>query len=142
MSGNVTDQEKSILSKGLNFSIPPKKLDYCNFLAPFELLRRKLNEEPISPSSGFYPDFITTKLKDIALSGLKSYHRPSFVLSDEKLKVLNGLKDDQDIVFIKADKGSGVVILDKIDYNKKMEEILQDSSKFKCLNDNPIKLTL
>ena len=70
------------------------------------------------------------------------YHRPSFVLSEEELKVLNGLKNDQDIVIIKADKGSRVVILDKIDYNKKMEEILQDSSKFKCLNDDPIKLTL
>ena len=133
----ITDQEKSILPNGLNFSIPPKKLDYCDFLAPCVLLHHKLNEEPISPSSGFYSDFVKTKLKDILLGELKSYHHHSFVLSEEELKVLNGLKDDQDIVVVKRDKDNGVVILDKIDYNKKMEEILQDSSKFKCLSDDP-----
>ena len=73
----TTNQEKSIFTERLNFSIPPKTLDCYDFLAPFELLYCKLNEKPISPSSGFYPDFIKTKVKDIALSGLKSYHYPS-----------------------------------------------------------------
>ena len=33
-------------------------------------------------------------------------------------------------------------ILDKHDYNKKMDEILLDTSKFELLNDDAIKITL
>ena len=33
---------------------------------------------------------------------------------------------------MKPDKGNGVLILHEIDYNKKMEEILQDTGKCKC----------
>ncbi len=41
-----------------------------------------------------------------------------------------------------SDKGNGVVILNKHDYNKKMDEILSDTSKFEPLKDDAIKLTL
>ena len=43
---------------------------------------------------------------------------------------------------MKPDKGNGVVILNKCDYNKKMEDILSDASKFDLLNDDAIRLTL
>ena len=43
---------------------------------------------------------------------------------------------------MKPDKGNGVVILDKHDYDKKMDEILSDKSKFELLNDDAINITL
>ena len=43
---------------------------------------------------------------------------------------------------MKPDKKNGVVILSKDGYNKKMDEILSDTSKFELLNDDAIKLTL
>ena len=43
---------------------------------------------------------------------------------------------------MKPDKGNGVVILDKHDYNKIMDEILSDTSKFQLVNDDAIKITL
>ena len=67
----ITDQEKQVLSKGLNFFLPPKELNYCSFLTPFELFYRQVKTESISPYCGYYPDFIRTKLKDIVLSGLE-----------------------------------------------------------------------
>ena len=36
----LTDHEKSVLSKGLNFAIPPKDINYADYLLPFELLYR------------------------------------------------------------------------------------------------------
>ena len=45
-------------------------------------------------------------------------------------------------MIVKPDKGNGVVILDRNDYNKKMNDILQDSTKFQRLKDDPVKLTL
>ena len=43
---------------------------------------------------------------------------------------------------MKPDKGNGVVILNKDDYNKKMDAILSDMSKFQLLNKDPVKVTL
>ena len=43
---------------------------------------------------------------------------------------------------MKPDKGNGVVILDKDYYNRKMDTILTDKSKFQLLNEGPVKVTL
>ena len=34
----LTEGEKSVLCKGLEFAIPPSKLEYVHFMLPFELL--------------------------------------------------------------------------------------------------------
>ena len=43
----------------------------------------------------------------------------------------------KDIIITKPDKGNGVVILDRKLYNKAIEEIIADTSKFKKLNEDP-----
>ncbi len=96
----ISDKEKEILSKGLNFAIPPNKLARCAFLAPFEMLHRKLKDEQISSSSGYYPTLVKTKLKDIALSGHRSCTRPNFLFSKDDLKTLDDLKKDKNIVIV------------------------------------------
>ena len=47
-SHGLSDDEKSLLCKGLNFSIPPKRLDYGDHMLPFELLFRDLNKNKMS----------------------------------------------------------------------------------------------
>ena len=39
---HLKDSDKSLLIKGLNFAIPPKKIEYSKFLLPFELLFRDI----------------------------------------------------------------------------------------------------
>ena len=53
----LTENEKNILSSGLNFATPSSKLDYCNFLVPFELLQQQVRCETISNSTTeeFFP---------------------------------------------------------------------------------------
>ena len=41
-SYNLSKSEKSLLCKGLNFAIPPDKLEYSDYLLPFELLYRDI----------------------------------------------------------------------------------------------------
>ena len=43
-SHDLCDDEKPLLCKGLNFSIPPKRLDYADHMLPFELLFRDINK--------------------------------------------------------------------------------------------------
>ena len=38
----LSDAEKSLLVKGLKFSIPPKKLNYADYLVNFELFYRSI----------------------------------------------------------------------------------------------------
>ena len=48
-SSNVLNTtEKSILSKGLNFAIPPKNKNYPDYMLPFELLYRKVDSLEVS----------------------------------------------------------------------------------------------
>lgn len=58
------------------------------------------------------------------------------------MNTLNDLKDDSNIVIMKSDKGNGVVIFNKDDYNSKMDEILSNTSKFQLLKGDPVKVTL
>ena len=52
------------------------------------------------------------------------------LLSKEHLQCLNILKKNKDIRITKPDKGGGIVLLNTNDYNKKMNDILEDQSKF------------
>ena len=63
-----------------------------------------------------------------------AFHRECF-------RALNSLYSNENIVIIKPDKGSGVVILNKNDFIDEMQVILEDPSKFVKLapassNDN------
>ena len=65
----LTEDEKSLLCKGLRFSIPPKKIEYADFLIQFKLSYRDTLFEMKSKNR----HFLKTKLKDICFSTLKSY---------------------------------------------------------------------
>ena len=60
-SHELSYDEKLLLCKGLNFSIPPKRSDYVDHLLPFELLFRDINKNKIPNEDR---EFIKTKLKD------------------------------------------------------------------------------
>ena len=50
------------------------------------------------------------------------------------------MRNNNDIVILRPDKGNGVVIMDRITYKSKMYESLNDESKFKQLTGDPEKL--
>ena len=82
----LSAQKKSILARGLNFSIPPRKLDYVDFLVSFELLHRNVCKETIAPESKMDKDFVKTRLKNIAISGLCNYNAPLCVFTAEEFE--------------------------------------------------------
>ena len=51
--------------------------------------------------------------------------------------ILKKLSTRKDIVIVRLDKGSGVVILHRDIYDQKILEIINDTTKFKKLKDNP-----
>ena len=56
--------EKSLLIRGLQFSLPPKKLNYADYLTNFELFYRSIRNLDVLSNGDL--DFVKTKIKDAA----------------------------------------------------------------------------
>ena len=52
-------------------------------------------------------------------------------------KMLKSFHKNKDIVILKQDKGNGLVILNKVDYIKGINEIRNDKNKFKEVPNDP-----
>ena len=128
-SSNVLKQdEKSLLCKGLTFCIPPKKIEYADFLTQFELLYRDTIFFEIKFET---PNFVKNKLKDICFSTLKSYSfdKVEKDLSEAESIALKNLIECKDLLIKKADKGNTAVITDCTKYIEGIKSLLLDSSK-------------
>ena len=99
----LTKQEESLLSKGLQFAIPPTEIKYTDFMLPFELLYSDIRSEEV-PSKNFRT--LKNKLLDTATSSCdktKSYRIRSN-LSSDKAKALKKLTKQKDIIIKKQIK--------------------------------------
>ena len=56
----LTEAEKALLVKGLNFSLSPKKLSYSDYLVNFELIYRSIDNLKILSRDNL--DYIKTKI--------------------------------------------------------------------------------
>ena len=124
--------------KGLNLSIPPKKLNYGDFLQPFESFYTSVLRSQTDSLTTQNADLISASIKNASFECLNSYNpKIEQNLSKPEYEALKSLLKDDDIMIQKSDKGNSVVIVNKRDYTAKMNNILNDASKFKKLNLKP-----
>ena len=64
--------EKRLLAKGVNFSLPPKYLDYADYLSNFDLLCRNIRNFGILSNEDL--DFVKTRTKEAVLSSYQNYN--------------------------------------------------------------------
>ena len=81
---------------------------------------------------------IKSQLSYLASSYTNNYKPTKNTL--EKHKILKKLRENNDIIITRPDKGNGIVILDRKDYIDMMHDIIKDSTKFKLL-DNDMTLS-
>ena len=126
----LTEIQKNVLCRGLNFGIPPK-LSHEKVKAEFELGWQQLNRTKTSTEQ--------SEQCRATLGGLAHKYanaridRTGFPLDKEHMAALRELRRNDDIVITRPDKGNGVVILNKKDYVKKMHIILGQEGKFQHL---------
>ena len=128
-SYELSDIEKSLLAKGLNFSIPPKQLNFADYLTPFETLFKDVkNSKTVSQQN---LSLLKLDLKKLAYG---SFNRYNFLkelnLSKPEYDALKKLSSNKDIVILKSDKGNSVVVIDRADYLARMQDLVSDTSKF------------
>ena len=136
-SHKLSDIEKKVLVRGLNFALPPVKLNYGDYLTPLEFLFRDVAKPPVS-------DNILEGLKvEIKREAFSLYDNYSFWdernISKEEHVALKGLSANKDLIIQKLNKGNSVVLLNRNDYIKRLNKMLSDSSKFKELKLKPGK---
>ena len=127
----MNEYEKSLLSKGLNFGIPPKHVEYSSYMEEFEKLACELNGLNLSKAD---KDYVFTNIKTAALDSHKTYSsKKESNLSDEEFKALLELSRLNNLIFQKGDKGNNVVIVEKEVYLQRVTDLISDSSKFQKL---------
>ena len=68
MDHALSTTEKALLTKEMNFGMPPKNINYTNFMLTLELLYRDVNSLEVS---NLDKEFIKSRLKDSAFSSYK-----------------------------------------------------------------------
>ena len=136
-SYQLSDTEKLLLCKGLNFALPPKRLRFEDYLLPFELLYRDVYDSENKDESLLH---LKSKIKDAGLSSYKIYNKKDHCyenLSPEEYDAFVNLSSNKSIIIQKADKGNSVVIINRTHYVKEMEKLLSDTNKFVKVEFNP-----
>ena len=75
-----------------------------------------------------------SELSHLANSYVHNYKPSRSTLT--KHGILKKLKNDKSIVILRSDKGNGVVVLDRIQYDNAIKEIISDKTKFKELPED------
>ena len=136
-SSTLTDTDVHLLSRGLTFSITPQQLDRIDIQTSFESFYHQLSTG--KPESNL--SCLKQRLRGLCFSYFYGYKKNNCSnLSKDELCSLKNLLKRQDIAFCKPDKGNGVVVLDKTDYNKKIFHlILQNSNSYKMIQQKNVK---
>ena len=114
------------------FSIAPPYLNKSDIFTSFESIHRfltqNLKDEINKPQ-------LKAQLSHLANTYFYNYNPSRRTLHQHK--VLKKLRNNHDLVICKPDKGNGVVILDKQQYNEAILNLINDPSKFEKLNTDP-----
>ena len=100
-----------------------------DYLVRFELFFRDIRNLDILSNEDL--DFLKAKTKEAALSSYRSYNNnvPQNLFMEEFTASQN-LSKNKDLIIQKSDKGNSVVIIQRQDYLKKMNDMLSDQKKF------------
>ena len=123
----LTNDEKRILERPLNFAVLPKHIPVSDILCGVEEgLRKATLSQPLKED-----------IRNQVANTLRSYKKVVRNSSKDELALIKALRDDSTIKICKADKGNVTVILNVTDYDDKITEILSDTSAYKELKRDP-----
>ena len=80
-------------------------------------------------------DRLTCELKRFDLKERQNHSKD--LLTKEQYEKIKDFKNNPNIIIRKADKSNTFVIMDKTDYNDKIDHLLSDESKFRKIDEDP-----
>ena len=118
----LSDPELSVLKKGLNFAVTPKRLPVVDLVTVTALAFRQLG--------GGDANELRSKVVNIVGRGEKFLEKDHNITKEEK-EALDGLSKDDTIMVLPADKGRVIVVIDKQSYLDKCQELLKYEKTYK-----------
>jgi hypothetical protein len=160
----LTNKEILILNKGLNFTFSSnnnnnytiqrniKNIDDFNRLMQIKQFfnKKKSNnnfnnyKKRLPIKSKWSPDTVSTEINSftdelkIILRKMEKIKNKNNISSSE-MKALMKLKNNTNIIIKPADKGGGIVVMNKLDYVQKMNEHLNSTTVYSLISDEEIK---
>ena len=125
----LTETQKDVLCRGLNFGIPPSSKLKESIQSEFELCWEQLSELP--PVTEERKHDCRTAMAEICRQ--YTNQKPDtrgYPLNKQHFDTIRELRKNNEIIITRPDKGNGVVLLSRDDYVQKMETILSDLTKF------------
>ena len=111
----LSEDQERLLAWGPKFSIKPRQPPVSEYVAAVEQACSRLENGEA--------DEIRVEVKK-ALKRAQCDPRPSSNISKKEYKALKELKEDKKRVILTADNGVSLVIMERTEYNKKAEELL------------------
>ena len=123
-SRSLSDAEKALLKKGLNFAVTPANIPATEIIAKVEAAVRKLDAEQA--------DTVRRAVNGI----LQQAKPPEPNITKEMRDALKSLKEDESIMVLPADKGHASVLMDTDTYRAKMSTLIENGP-YQLLNKDP-----
>ena len=124
-SKTLDTKTSDVLRKGLNFAVTPKSLPTEEIITSTEMACKNLDR------------LTAASLRSEVARVVKRTPPPKPNVTREELQALQDLQKDDSIMILPADKGRATVVLDKGDYNSKVETILKDDKTYTVLKKDP-----
>jgi hypothetical protein len=115
-----------VLQKGLNFALTPQTVPKLEIIKSVEAAVLYLGPEG------------ATEFKEIIKQAIENFKIKTSNISEHERKAIEDLKENTSIVISKADKGNVAVVLNKVDYEKKLGDLV-NSVEYTKLKSNPSK---
>ena len=131
-SSKLTDEEMNILRYGLKHSIEPNFINKTDIFSTFDFIHHTVSKDLKDQKD---TGEVKAKISYLANTYVNSHKPTKNALG--KHEILKKLRNNNNILITKTDKGERVVIVDRIYYMSSMYEIVNDTSKFLKLRSDP-----
>jgi len=129
-----------LLQLGENFCLPPNNISQLT-IECIKHVENNLSKFQHYNFSSMFRSRICSFINQIKyIDGLRTETDVEILKSLHITKTF--IKNNPDIIFMKADKGNTVVALDRLDYVNKMEILLSDKDTYSMLQRNPVSKLL
>ena len=115
----LTNAQEAVLKKGSKFSVASRKLSVLDIISGVEF-----GLSQVSFDKKCFVECSRSKVVKV----LKRAKLPKPNISKEKKRAIDELKQRDDIVILNADKGNSTVVMNKKEYNQKLENMLSDTA--------------
>ena len=121
----MSEAQTHVLQLGLNFAAAPIQIPTHRILAAVE--------KSLTKFTAGEANHVRSKVIGV----IKNHKPPEPTLSSAEIKALKELRNDQNLVISKTDKGNTTVVMDKIDYGKRLLTMLENNTTYQQLQKDP-----